>query len=609
MRQLAARLHEKTVPIAVAAVAIAAPLVISSDRWTRVFALALVYVVLASGLNLLVGYAGLLDLGYIAFFTIGAYYASIISVDVAINSFHLDPTSLWWLFLLNLPIAALIALLFGIVLGYPTLRARGDYLAIMTLAFGEIVRQVAINWVGLTHGPFGITNVPPPSIPGMQLLTPRELYYTALAIAAIAIFTISRIVASYVGRSWSALREDEVVAESVGIPTRRFKLLAYATGAFYAGLVGAFFADMQQFVNPDSFRLENNLTVLLLVIVGGAGTVWGPVLGAVGWIVLQDWAGDLTLVQDHPELRLMLLAVLLLVCVRFLPNGIVGRRLRKTHDGRAPAAAQHAPQEELLPDRSDRAGAELLRASGVSCRFGGVRALNDVGFGLHAGEVLSIIGPNGAGKTTLLNVLSGIQAPTAGAVVLDGTPLARRSPSRINELGIARTFQNIRLIPQATVVENVLVAAHCDLRANPLQVVARSPHMRAREDAAEARARALIAYVGLADTGEQTATALSYGDQRRVEIARALMSRPSVLLLDEPAAGMNAIETLALKQLIARISATGTAIALIEHDMELVMDVSDRIVVLDHGELIAEGTPAEVQSDERVVQAYLGVPA
>jgi branched-chain amino acid transport system permease protein len=604
-------------------IAVLGPLLVTSDRWLRVLALVVVYAVLASGLNLLVGYAGLLDLGYIAFFTIGAYFTSLIVVRLAIDQWGATADQLWWLFFVNLFGAGLCAALFGVVLGYPTLRARGDYLAIMTLAFGEVVREVAINWEGLTNGVIGIRGVPTPQIGGEQLLLPIQLYYVAFGIAVFALLVIARIVRSHVGRAWVALREDQVVAESVGIDSHRYKLLAYASGAFFAGMIGAFFAHMQQFVNPDSFALQDNFVVLSLVILGGAGTLWGPVVGAALWIVLQEWAGDLKIVQDHPELRFMVLGAAVIVLLRFMPRGIVRAHLRGRPGEIAPAGATAAesglatagevPKSSVggfeLGSPDTQSTEPLLEVKDLSCRFGGVRALADVDVQLYPGEVLGVMGPNGAGKTTLFDMLSGVQRVQAGALVLRGRVMTGWSAHRLSEGGIARTFQHLRLIGDLTALENVLVAGHKRLRANVLRVVARTPGVSAAERRALNDARAALAYVGVADHADTPAGALSYGDQRRVEIARALMTRPRVLLLDEPAAGMNPTETRALADLIRRIRDDGVAVVLIEHDMSLLLEISDRVIVLDHGEKIAEGAPHEVQRDERVLEAYLGAPA
>jgi branched-chain amino acid transport system permease protein len=596
--------------LAVAVLVLAAllPYLVASDRWVRVAALALVYVALASGLNLLVGHTGLLDLGYVAFFTIGAYVTSIISTRLFVDRWGFDPAGLWWLFLLNVLLAMGLAAVAGVIIGYPTLRARGDYLAIMTLAFGEIVRIVAINWTSLTGGAVGIRGVPPMTVPGRTLIMPIEIYYVVLVLVVLLLVAITRLVASPVGRAWVAIREDELVAGSVGVNTRRYKLLAYACGASIAGSVGVLFAHMQQFVNPDSFTLEDSLIVVAVVILGGTGTFWGPVVGAVIWIFFQAWASDLAVVQQNPEFTLGVLALVVIVLMIFRPNGLVTKRV----DLAMSSIPDVEPMPARLPDRggSDRSEGPvdevLIAARGVTCRFGGLTALKDVDLDVKRGEILGIIGPNGAGKSTFFNVISGLIPATEGTVRFRGWDVSAGSLHELSVRGVSRTFQNIRLFGDMTVVENLLVGAHERCRRWVPALVVRSRAARRQELAAHADVAQLLACFGLWPERLRMARTLSYGHQRRVEVARALMTLPEVLLLDEPAAGMNEDETAELSDLILQIRDSGVTVVLIEHDMSLLMRVSDRVVVLDHGEKIADGSPEEVRLDSRVLDAYLG---
>ena len=662
MGTLAVALRSRTmlVTLAVAAVLLLAPLLAPNNTWVRILILALIYVVLASGLNIVVGFTGLLDLGYIAFYAVGAYYSSILTVRVLIEGFGFTAADLWWLFFVNLVVAGFVASVAGIILGYPTLRVRGDYLAIMTLGFGEIVRILATNMTGLTNGVAGIRGVPLPAIDGFRLSDPPSLYYLALAIAVVALSTIARLARSYVGRAWVALREDELVAEVMGVRPARYKLLAYSTGAFYAGMIGVFFAHLQQFTNPQSFTLFENVLVLALVILGGSGTLWGPALGAIVWTLTSGWALQLPIVQENPEFRNMGLGLLILVLVILFPRGLLGRFrpalvMRRAAEaagvdvpsivagGPSPLAASvvaAAVVDERGPSPEQGAATEviatatalpaegtldatlpthpaatpgndgvLLRCEAISRSFGGIKALKPTTLEVRRGEILGVIGPNGAGKTTLFNVITGVVPAMSGHVILRGTTIRRLRASDLARLGVSRTFQSIRLFRDMTVLENVMLAAHTRVATNLIAVVLGRRGTRELEERALGEAQRVLAYVGLSGFEASIAGSLPYGHQRRVEIARALMVEPDILFLDEPAAGMNPTETNALAGLIRRIRGDGVTIVLIEHDMQLLMEVSDRVVAFDQGELIAEGSPAEVRMTPAVIEAYLGPEA
>ncbi|MFL1848793.1 ABC transporter permease [Pseudomonas aeruginosa] len=311
--------------IALVAVAASLAFVVTSDYWLRILIFVLIYGMLASGLNVVVGFAGLLDLGYVAFWAVGSYFTSIIFILVMRQGFGIESAEVWWLMYANFIVGGVLAALAAMCIGYPTLKLRGDYLAIMTLGFGEIIRIVAINWVDLTRGPMGIRDIPLPNLFGYELASAQAQYLYALALAALVVFVIARIVRSHVGRAWVAIREDEDAAEAMGIPTSRYKLYAYAFGGFIGGLVGTFYAHSQQYISPFNFSLFENILLLMLVVLGGLGTLIGPFIGALIWVVFLQLALDLPFVEAFPEARFALLGLLLILLMLYRPQGLAAK--------------------------------------------------------------------------------------------------------------------------------------------------------------------------------------------------------------------------------------------------------------------------------------------
>jgi branched-chain amino acid transport system permease protein len=533
-------------------------------------------------------------------------------------------------FWLMLPASALLAALFGVVFGAPTLRLRGDYLAIVTLGFGEIVPIVVRNWPSLTNGAAGLNGIAPPRLFGASFgVSATPYYYVAVAMVALLMLVSVRLRDSRIGRAWMAVREDEVAAAAMGVDRVRAKLLAFAIGAAFAGMTGTFYVAKLQTATPEMFGFPVSVMILVMVVFGGVGSVWGAVLGAVVLHLLQSWwLQDLTQwlhalgrLADNAWLQRvdlvraseLIFGIILVVMMLYRREGLIPAIRRQ------PALTSEQLHAEVrrggfvgLPSgslgSSAQGGAAALQASEIRVRFGGLVALGSVSLSVPRGGVVAVIGPNGSGKSTLFNVITGLTEAESGIIRLDGDQLAGLPPHRILAAGVARTFQNVRLFPNLTVMENVLIGQHARLRSGPIAAVLRPPATRAEEKEAREWATEILAMFGnrLLPRLDQPVSGLSYANRRRVEIARALASRPRLLLLDEPTAGMNPAETLELAEQIGFLHTLGLTVLLIEHKLDVVTRLADRVVVLDHGEVIAEGKPDEVRRNEEVLRAYLG---
>ena len=531
------------------------------------------------GLNVLLGLSGQISLGHVAFYAIGAYVVGILTTKTGVG------------FWLALPLAGVVAGVAGALLAVPALRVRGPYLAMVTIAFGFIVEQGAAELSWLTGGWNGLMGIPAPSIAGFKFAE-RQIAVLVLALTVIAFWLYARLEASPWGKAMRAVRDSEVASQSIGLDPTLIRTVAFALSAAVAGLAGAVFAAMSDFISPESFPFFQSILFLLVVMIGGADRVLGPLVGALIVVLLPE------LLSWLAQYRLLFVGLLLLVVLRLAPDGfvgLVGRFLAKPAEGRGPE-----PKRDVTAMLSGAAGQGTLAVEGLSVSFGGVNAVTDLSFNAEPGRITSIIGPNGAGKSTVLNLACGFYRPDRGSIRLARREIAGLPSHQVARAGIARTYQNTQLFAQMSVIDNVVVA----LRGGRLGL--RELLTPDRDPERAAMAESLLAFVGYAGPLDRAAGALPHVDKRLVEIARALAVAPSVLALDEPAAGLDPGDTRRLGELLGKVAATGIMVVLVEHDMKLVMSVSEHVVVLDAGQKIAEGSPVEVARNPLVLKAYLG---
>ena len=590
---------------------IVSPHVMPDNYWLRIYSMAGIYVMLALGLNVVAGFAGLLDLAYVAFFGIGGYIFAFLSSGQF--NIHLP-------FLLVLPIAAIVSMGFGFALGSTTIRLKGDYLAIVTLAFAQIFKLLLLNLdrpINITGGVNGIYNFDPITLFGFRILSPVAYCYLIWVSAFIVAIACFRMKNSRYGRGWEAIREDELAAEVIGVNTTWMKLKAFAAGAFIAGGTGAVFASFQDSVFPNNFDFPQLVIIYCMVILGGLGNIAGVILGAVILSILPEF------LREYGAYRMMLFGLILIVLMALRPQGIMGgigflskkvRRPDKDDTGVLRASTDlyytHPSQSFAKAERFTKGNRIILHLENVTKTFGGIKAVDNLSFDVFESEILSIIGPNGAGKTTVFNLISGIFPPAEGKVTFEEQDITGLRPNKITKAGIARTFQNLRLFNQMTVLDNARAGQFCRTGTGLLSILFHLPRHRRDEVQTETRAKEALALFGARLTGyryDQQAVLLSYANRRRLEFARALSTGAKLLLLDEPSAGMNPQETMEITDFIKRLrDEYGYTIIVIEHKLNVVKTISDRVMVLDHGVKIAEGTYEEVANDDQVIEAYLG---
>ncbi len=633
---------------------LAFPFIVTNPYYLHLAVTIAIYSILVLGLDIVFGYTGEVSLGHAALLGIGAYTAGVLYFQLGIG------------LLPALPAGVIVAAIFGAILALPALQVTGPYLAMVTLAFGTIIQILINEMTFLTNGPMGITIQKPlfidfrdyPSLENtffdMSVAKMREFefYFVVIFFLLLAIVFVNRLIASRYGRAFEALRDSPIASDCMGVSVYKHKVIAFVVSAGMAGLAGVLFAYSEQYVAPNNFGTDLAIMFLLAVTMGGRKSRVGPIFGAIVIVLLPNLLADIALfriiagliaaaalvggalswrraddkwqvavpvalclgffgfsiaLEKITDWRLSIFGAMILFVVYYLPDGVYGfvRRTLRMREHAVITAHGDSGRVWTAPPVV-AAGQSLLAIKQIVMQFGGLKALNQVDIDVRPGTIHGLIGPNGSGKSTMMNVLTGIYVPTSGAVELEGKAITGRKSPEIAAAGIARTFQNVQLFGELTLIENIMVGLHHSYRGSLFDVALRTGRARREERDAQVRAASILGFVGFEALANEEARNLPYGKQRLLEIGRALALDPKLLLLDEPAAGLTAPDIKELVEIIRKIRDHGISLVLIEHHMDVVMALCDTVTVLDFGQKIAEGPPGAVQADERVIAAYLG---
>ncbi len=568
-----------------------------------------IFAILGLSFNLILGYTGLIAMCHATFFAIGAYTSGLLGVSFGTN------------FLLGIVAGMIVTGAVSLLVAIPAIRVRDEYLIVTTLALLMIVYTVLMNWIELTRGAAGLSGIPRPSLFGYQISSPPAFIPLMFGFAAIVFSICWRIVHSPFGRVLRAIREDEVATESLGKNVRAFKVRIFVVGGALAAIAGSLFAHYMTYISPANFTINDTILIFAVVIIGGAANAWGPVVGAV---ILVSVMEALRFMEISPVIvgftRQIAYGAILIGFMCFRPQGFLGEfAIQPKKDGKKPNSLPTGNGEKpgsegvggkipgLFQEKARPTNPEkLLRLDGISKNFGGLKAINHCTMDLSEGEIVGLIGPNGAGKTTLFNVITGFYSPDKGSVDFAGRDISSLPAHQITHLGIARSFQDLRLFHNMTVLDNVLVARPRQSGENLIWAFLRPGQVSREEKENRGKALGYLQFVGLADKADDLAGSLSFAEQKLLSLARLLATEARLILLDEPASGLDQMVMESLFPLVKDLVKFGKTICIVEHNMEVIRAMVDEIVFLNEGRVLARGTPEQIMNAPELAEIYFG---